>query len=234
MQREESERFRRFGNRIGRSFVPFVALAQALQLAFPVPGVRWLTFELLVLGAIALVTSPWWWRRRLELSSTARFTMLAFLAMVAYAVLSLLLHPEPVVTAPGGGAVPRIYVLVPLLTAAAAMFAGVGMVLSAERVYRMRILAWGGLAALVVAFLGWPFQSAHRGYVRLATGQGGAAIIHVMFLIIVALGLAQYVRGRRPWLTAGLVFGGLAAVIATQSRVAVVNIGAWLALIAAG
>ncbi|SDL11521.1 O-Antigen ligase [Tessaracoccus oleiagri] len=233
-RQEESERFRRIGNRIGRSFIPFVALAQALQLAFPVPGARWLTFELIVLGAIALLTSPWWWRRRLELSPTARLTMAAFLALVAYGIVSLLLHPEPVVTAPGGGPVPKIFVLVPLLTAVAAMFAGVGMVLSAERAQRMRILAWGGLAALVVAFLGWPFQSAHRNYVRLATGQGGAAIIHVMFLIIVALGLAQYVRGRRPWLTAGLVFGGLAAVIATQSRGAIVNIGAWLSLIAAG
>ena len=231
---QESRRFRVVGNRIAWSFVPFVALAQALQLAFPVPGVRWLTFEVIVFGIIAAVTSPWWWRRRRELSPTARLAVLAFLVMLGYAVVSLLLHDPPEVVSPGGGPVPRVYVGVPILSSLFAMLSGVGFVLAAERGKRLKILTWGGLAAVVVAFAGWPIQSAYRGYVRLATGQGGAAIIHVMFLLIVAFGLAQFLRRSRPRLALGLVVGGLGAVIATQSRGAILNIGAWLALVAVG
>ena len=130
--------------------------------------------------------------------------------------------------------VPKRYVAVPLLSALFAMLSGVGFVLAAERHLRLRILAWGGMTALVVAFIGWPFQSAYRDYVRLATGQGGAAIIHVMFLLIVSFGLAQFLRGTRQRLALGSMVAGLGAIIATQSRAAVLSVGAWFALLAVG
>lgn len=229
-----SERFRVLGNRVAWAFVPFMALGQAIQVALPVPGLSWLSFEVVVFGIIAALTSPWWWRRRHELTPTARTAMVAFLGLLAYAVASLLLHPPPEVISQGGGPVPRIYVAVPLLSALFAMLGGVGFVLAAERHLRLRILSWGALASLVVAYVGWPFQAAYRDYVRLATGQGGAAIIHVLFLLIVAIGLAQFLRGKHRRLALVVVLGGLGAIIATQSRAAVISVGAWVLLLAVG
>ncbi len=234
MEQVANERFRSLGNRVAWGLVPFVGVCQALQLAFPVPGMPWLSFEVVILGIISAGTSPWWWSRRHELTDTARLAVTAFLAMLVYAFVSLLVRGEPLVTSAGGGVVPKRYVAVPLLSALFAMLSGVGFVLAAERHLRLRILAWGGMTALVVAFIGWPFQSAYRDYVRLATGQGGAAIIHVMFLLIVSFGLAQFLRGTRQRLALGSMVAGLGAIIATQSRAAVLSVGAWFALLAVG
>lgn len=230
----ETEQFRSRGNRIAWAFVPYVAGCQALQLAFPVPGMRWFTFEFFALLLIVCVTAPWWTRRWRELGATALVTAGAFLALVAYGLLSVLFHAPPVVRTPGGGVMPRYYEVVPLLSAAFTVVAGLGIVLAAERRLRLRILTVAGAAAVLVAFLGWPFQSAYRGYIRLATGQGGAAIIHVMFLLIMSLGLAQFVRGSRPRLAVAIVVASLGALVATQSRGAFINIAAWLGLIIAG
>ena len=233
---DETDAFRARGNRIAWAFVPYAAICQAVQLAFPVPvpGLHLVTFEFFALFLIVLVTFPWWSTRWRELGPVPLVVAGSFLAMIAYGLVSLALHDQPVVTTPVGGPVPRFAMVVPLLSAAMAMVAGFGIVLSAERRLRLRILTVAGAAALVVAFAGWPFQSAYRDYIRLATGQGGAAIIHVLFLLIVALGLAQFVRGSRPRLGLAIVVLGLGAVIATQSRGALINIAAWLALIALG
>ena len=232
--RVETEQFRLRGNRIAWAFVPYVAFCQAVQLAFPVPGMRWVTFEFFALILIVGVTAPWWTRRWRELPPTTLITAGAFLTLVAYGLVSLFLHPPPVVRAPGGGVMPRYYEVVPLLSAALTVVAGFGVVLTAERHLRLRILTVAGAAAVAVSYLGWPFQSAYRGYVRLATGQGGAAIIHVMFLLIMSLGLAQFVRGSRPRLGIAIVVGGLGALIATQSRGAFINVAAWVGLIVVG
>lgn len=232
--RVETQEFRSRGNLVAWAFVPYVAACQAIQLAFPVPGMRWFTFEFFALLLIVCVTSPWWRRRRRELSATALVTVGSFLLLVAYGLISLFLHAPPVVTTPGGGVMPRYYELIPLLSAGFTVVAGIGVVLSAERRLRLRILTAAGAASVAVAFVGWPFQSAHRGYIRLATGQGGAAIIHVMFLLIMSLGLAQFARGSRPRMGIALVVGGLGALIATQSRGAFINIAAWIGLIVVG
>lgn len=232
--RGESERFRAWGNRVAWAFVPYVAACQAVQLAFHVPGVPWLTFEVFALMLVVGVTSPWWARRWRELNKTSLGLAAAFSLMVLYGLGSLAFHGPAEVTGPDGGPVPRLYMLFPLLNAGMAMIAGYGVVLAAERKHRLRIFAWAGAAALLVAFVGWPFQSAYRGYVRLATGQGGAAIIHVVFLLIASLGLAQYIRGWRPKLSLAIALGGFGALLATQSRGALVNVGAWLALIVVG
>lgn len=114
------------------------------------------------------------------------------------------------------------------------MASGFGFVLAAERHVRLRILACAAAASLVVTFIGWPFQSMYRGYARLATGQGGAAIIHVAFLLMAALGLAQFLRGQRRRLNMAVVVFALVAIAATQSRGAILNVATWIALIALG
>lgn len=222
---------RTLGNKVAWGFVPFVALAQALQFAFPVPGVPWLTFDVIVYGIVAATTSPWWWPRRHELARPAQIAALAFVAIILYAFFSLLVRPEPIVPGPDGGPVPKMFIAVPLLSSLFAVAAGLGFVLSAERRLRLRILVAGGVAAIIVALVGWPFQAAYRGYTRLATGQGGAAIVHIIFLLIAALGLAQFLRGRRPRLSLAASAGGLLMLLATQSRGGFVTVALWLGII---
>lgn len=230
----DANRFRLRGNRVAWAFVPYLALCQALQLAFPVPGLHWVTFEFFALVLIVIVTSPWWMARWRDLGKPVLLVAGAFLALVVYGLVTLPFHGPAQITTPDGGPVPMHYLLMPLLDAALATVAGLGIILCAEPRQRLRVLTAAGAASVLVAFVGWPFQSAYRGYIRLATGQGGAAIIHVMFLLIVALGLASYLRGSRKWLSLAVVVAGMGAVLATQSRGALINVAAWVALLLLG
>lgn len=230
----DPERFRILGNRIAWAFVPYVAICQAVQLAFPIPGARWMTFEVIALLLIVTVTSPWWWRRRHELGRATRLALVGFTALIAYALVTLAVRDAPLTSVDDGDLVPKIYIAVPLLTAVLTMLAGIGIVLTAERRQRLKIMAAAGASSLLVAFVGWPFQSAYRGYVRLATGQGGAAIIHVMFLLIAAFALAYALKQERARFSYLVVLGALFAILATQSRGAILDVGAWVVLVALG
>ncbi len=231
----ESAGFRRTGNWVAWLFVPFVAVAQAVTLVFPVPGARWLTYELLALALLAALTSPWLWRRRFELSRPFRLMLVSFTGYVAYALLSILVRPLPVILYKELEVeVPALYIVVPLATALAAMLAGTGLVLAAESTLRLRILAHGGGAAVLVAFLMWPYHSEDTFSWRLATGQGGAAVIHVMFLLIAALALACYVSGIRRRLFMAVAVGAAVGILATQSRGAIITVALWLLLVLLG
>ena len=84
-------------------------------------------------------------------------------------------------------------------TAWVAMLAGVGLVLAADRGRRLRVLTVAAATALVSAFAAWPLHAAATRSIRFSTGQGGAAVIHVVLLLIAALGVACLLRvsGRR-------------------------------------
>ncbi len=223
------------GNRVAWAFVPYLALCQAVQLAYRVPVLRFPTFELIALIILSALTAPWWARRGRELGRAALILVGAFTVVVVYGIVALPFHGPAQATTPGGGPVPLRFLLVPLLNAGLSMVTGLGMVLSAQRHLRLRIVAWAGAASLVVAFAGWPFQSAYRHSVRLATGQGGAAVVHVIFLLLVALGLAEFLRrGGSRKLGLALIGGGMVALLATQSRGGMVAVVAFIALIVVG
>ena len=230
---EETERFRSLGNRVAWLFVPYVALGQAAQAAFPIPGLTAFTFEFFLLLATAILTSPWWVRRWRDLGPTALAVFGAFAVILLYAAISLLVHPPPHIYFHDVD-VSRGFVAMPMGVALFAMLSGAGFILAAERHLRLRVLATAGAASLLVAFVGWPFQSAYRGYARLATGQGGAAIIHVMFLLIATFGLAQFLRGQWPRLGLAVTMLSLVGIAATQSRGAILNVAAWVGLVALG
>lgn len=230
-----NEEFIRRGNRVAWAFVPYLALCQAVQLAYRVPGARFLTFELIALLVLALVTAPWWLGRRHELGKATGWLVASFLAVVVYGIVALPFHAPAVVTTAGGGVVPLQYLVVPLLNAGLATLTGLGMILAAEPRLRLRIIAAAGAASLVVAFIGWPFQSQYRRSIRLATGQGGAAVVHVIFLLLIAVGLAEFLRrGGNRKLGIGLMLGAMIATLATQSRGALLTLGAFVVLLALG
>ena len=233
MQEVEHEVFIRRGNRVAWAFVPYLALCQAVQLAFPVPGARFLTFGLVALIVWTSVTAPWWLGRWRELGRAAWWLVGAFLAVVTYGIVALPFHAQAVATTAGGGVVPLHYLVVPLLNAGLSTLTGLGVVLAAERRLRLRIIASAGAAALVVAFIGWPFQSQYRRSTRLATGQGGAAVVHVIFLLLIAVGLTEFLRpGGNRKLGIGLTLGAMVATLATQSRGALLTLGAFVVLLA--
>ena len=91
------------------------------------------------------------------------------------------------------------FLVAPLVTAWVAMLAGVGLVLAADRGRRLRVLTVAAATALVSAFAAWPLHAAATRSIRFSTGQGGAAVIHVVLLLIAALGVACLLRvsGRR-------------------------------------
>lgn len=238
----ETDRFRTLGNRVSWLLVPYVAVAQfatlgtpVVKLVYPAIGITWLTYEAVVLLVLAAVSAPWLVRRRRELGRFAGFAMLAFTALVAYAAASAIVRPDPHVQInEEHWDVATPFLVAPLVTAWVAMLAGVGLVLAADRGRRLRVLTVAAATALVSAFAAWPLHAAATRSIRFSTGQGGAAVIHVVLLLIAALGVACLLRvsGRRDrGFGLALVGAALVGIVATQSRGALITLGVWAVLL---
>jgi hypothetical protein len=239
------ERSTALGNAVSWLLVPYVAVAQfatlgtpIVKLVYPAVGVTWLTYEAVVLLVLAAASAPWLWRRRGELDRTAGFAMLAFTALVLYAAASAVVRPDPHVQInEEHWDVATPFLVAPLVTAWLAMIAGVGLVLAAERGRRLKVLTVAAATALVCAFAAWPLHAAATRSIRFSTGQGGAAVVHVMLLLIAALGVACLLRvsGRRDrGLSLALVGAALVGIVATQSRGALITLGVWAVLLLLG
>src|SRR5699024_4482127 len=109
-------------------------------------------------------------------------------------------------------------VVVPLLTSALSLTAGLGLVIAAQARLRPLIVMSASTAMLAVGFLAWPRQAAiHRSW-RFATGMAGSATLHVVMLLVAAFGVGcVLVRYRPRW---GLVLAAAASVglLLTGSR----------------
>lgn len=241
----ETDRFRTLGNRVSWLLVPYVAVAQfatlgtpVVKLVYPAIGITWLTYEAVVLLVLAAVSAPWLVRRRRELGRFAGFAMLAFTALVAYAAASAIVRPDPHVQInEEHWDVATPFLVAPLVTAWVAMLAGVGLVLAADRGRRLRVLTVAAATALVSAFAAWPLHAAATRSIRFSTGQGGAAVVHVVLLLIAALGVACLLRvsGRRDrGFGLALVGAALVGIVATQSRGALITLGVWAVLLLLG
>ena len=241
----ETDRFRTLGNRVSWLLVPYVAVAQfatlgtpIVKLVHPAVGITWLTYEAVVLLLLAAVSAPWLVRRRRELGRTAGFALLAFTALLLYAAVSAIVRPDPHVRInEEHWDVATPFLVAPLLTAWLAMCAAVGLVLAADRGRRLRVLAVAAATAIVCAFAAWPLHAAATRSIRFSTGQGGAAVIHVMLLLIAALGVACLLRvsGRRArGLSLALVGAALVGIVATQWGGALITLGVWAVLLLLG
>lgn len=223
----ESESFRRAGNAVAWCLAPVLAAMQLVGLRRTVPGVDWLQLEGLLLVAVVVVTVPWAWRRRGEISRWGWLAVASFAALVAYSAVSVLAGGQPVVHTSADFVVPRAWTLAPPVLGFLSMVAGIGALLSAEARVRPRILLASGVALLFAGIASWPRQAdVHRSW-RFATAMAGSATIHVALLLVAGIGLAARTAGRsRAW---GMgVFGvAVAAILATQSRAGLLALAAW-------
>lgn len=230
----ESEAFRRTGNQISWLLVPLLAGMQLVGLRRSLPFLSGVSAALVVFVGLTVLTAPWWWRRRGELGRWGSALAVFFLAAVAYALVSVAVHPAPVVHTSEDFVVETRWLVIPLLTAAAALFAGMGLVLAAEPKRRLPVLLAGCAAMAVTAVVAWPKQAAiHRSW-RFATAMGGSATIHVAMLLASALGLACVVHGLHRRVGWAVALACLAGLIVTGSRAALLMLAAWLVILAAG
>lgn len=231
---EAPELFRRLGNVVGWCLVPLAVLQQVVWLRRPVQlGPVTPTLESLLLTLIAVVTAPWWWTRWRTLGRLGGTLVGCFLALVAYSLVTVATHAEPRIELSGGMDVARAWVVIPLLTSAVTTLSALGLVLAAEPHLRPRILASAGAALVVAGFAVWPREVGVHLSPRLATAMGGSATVHVVFLLVAAMGLGIALAGRR--LVGGaLCLGGVLALVATMSRGGLLALVAWGVLLAVG
>lgn len=230
----ESESFRRTGNRISWLLVPLLGGMQLVGLRRSLDDLGGVSAALVVFVALAVLTSPWWWRRRGELGRWGFMLVAFFLAIVGCALISIAAHPAPVVHTSEDFVVQARWVVIPWLTAPAALFAGMGLVLSAEATRRLSVMLAGCAAMVVAAVVDWPRQAAIHGSWRFATAMGGSATIHVAMLLAAALGLAHALRGPRARLGWAVAVLSMASLVATGSRAALLMLVTWLVILAAG
>lgn len=230
----ESEGFRRLGNRISWLLVPLLGAMQFIGLRRSLTALAGVSASFVIFLALALLTAPWWWRRRRELGRWGASLAALFLVIVGYSLISVMTHSAPVVHTSTDFVVETRWLVIPLLTAAAAMFAGIGLVLASEPTRRLMVVLIGCAVMAISAVVDWPRQASIHGSWRFATAMGGSATIHVAMLLAATLGLACVVSGqhrRLGWSVAAICMAGL---VATGSRAALLTLAAWVLILVAG
>ncbi len=193
----DDDRFSRWGNRLSWLLVPLAAGMQLVWLRRPITvGGVTMTLELPLFGLLALIAAPWAWVRIRTMDRCVQVLAGAFAALVAYALATIAWHASPVVETSLFTTVPKTYLVVPLVTALAAMAAGLGLALAADRRRLPVVLTWSAAALLGAGLVAWPRQAPVHRSVRLATALGGSATIHLVFLLVAAVGLGWYLRSR--------------------------------------
>lgn len=230
----DEARFVRIGNGLAWCLVPLAGLMQLVGLRRPVPGFEWLSVELLGFTLIMLATLPWLWRRRGELSRWGWLLMGAFVALIGYALLSVLVNPVPQVTTSEVFDVSRTWVVLPFLTGLVTMGAAVGLVLAAEARLRLTIVATACAVLLVTAVISWPRQAAIHRSERLATAMAGSATVHAVLLLVAAFAFGLFLDRWHP--RVALVLGGFATLglLATESRAGLLALASWVILVVIG
>ena len=128
------DRFSRWGNRLSWLLVPLAAGMQLVWLRRPITvGGVTMTLELPLFGLLALIAAPWAWARIRTMDRCVQVLAGAFAALVAYALATIAWHASPVVETSLFTTVPKTYLVVPLVTALAAMAAGLGLALAPGR-----------------------------------------------------------------------------------------------------
>ncbi|AMS06045.1 hypothetical protein AXH35_11990 [Acidipropionibacterium acidipropionici] len=140
-------------------------------------------------------------------------------ALMACSLVSAAVTPLPRVSYV---TVPRAYLVVPTLTAAATLLLGAAVVRVLPDQPVHRVLWWPAALTLACAFAQWPRSAVVHGSPRLATGMGGSAVVHVPLLLATGVALAAFLAGWRRWWSLGLTVIGVAAVVLTGSRSGVV------------
>ena len=128
--------------------------------------------------------------------------------------------------------VPRDIILLPLLNAMFAMWAGFVVMAVTPRMGRLRLLWWMSLILVPLSVAGWLRVSITKGAVepRLWTQMGGSAVYPVVLILALGVALAGFLNHFRPRVSLWMAVIHLVLVLLTGSRGGLLMIGVLLVL----
>lgn len=222
----------RFATLVAWLLVPVLVLTQFVDLRIGRHGrpENWSAF-LVGFAVMAAVCLPWLLRRR-ALPRLAWLAFGSFALLLAWAWLRASQVPPPRIL------VPRVVVghdvvYLPLATATVTFLAAWGWASAVPRRLVDQMLWWGAMTLAVTTPLAAARTGLAKHQVRLATGMGGSAAVHVVLLLAAAVLLASALHGHRTrasWAGGVLL---LLADVATGSRAGLLCLGVFALLVMA-
>lgn len=213
---------------LGWALLPALLVMQFFDLRRGLLGPDW-TWSAFLLGYALVVALglPLAWGALKDLRRPGWVGVGAFTAVLMYAAVSALVSGESLVTSrttpyavpPDTWTHPMLaHRLVPLLTAWLTMAAGVVVVVLIPPAQRVARLWWAGWLLIVSSLAVWPRAVGVHDSPRLATGMGGSATIHLVFLLCTGLFLGAAWQGhRRRWSLVGAA-ASILCLLLTGSR----------------
>lgn len=217
-----------------------VAVANLVDLRRGLWGPPWLISSYLVVELLVILAcGPAAWSVRRTLGVSARWMVGSGTALGLWALLSAVTCPRPTV---GSVVVPRPFLVMPALTCLTTIAAALAVVMAihsgstrtgptgntrpAGTMLSAQGLWWPSVVMICAALLQWPRAVKVHGSMRLATGMGGSAVIHVALLLACAVTVANAMNPLdRTWRrrVSGAFAGvGALAIVATGSRAGLV------------
>ena len=228
---------------LGWALLPALVVMQFFDLRRGLLGPDW-TWSAFLIGyaLIVLLGVPLVRHQLRELPRPVWTGMAAFTAVLLYATVSALVSGEPLVTSrttpaatpPDAWTAPHlVHRLVPLLTAWLTMAAAVVTLLLIPAAQRLSRLWWAGWVLVLTSLVAWPRAVLVHDSPRPATGMGGSATIHLVFLLCAGLFLGAALAGhRRRWSLAGALASVLCVVL-TGSRAGALTLAVLVVLLLA-
>lgn len=180
----------------------------------------WLWNSYLIVYLVgAVVCLALWPRPTTRLAKPGRIMAVSAAALMVYALISSTLTPRPYVSYI---TVPRPYLVVPILTALATLLVAWALLRALPDQPLHRVLWWPAAATIVCSYLQWPRSAGVHDSLRLATGMGGSAVVHVPLLLAAGVTMSAALAGWRRWWSLVLSALGAVAVVLTGSRAGVI------------
>jgi len=217
---------------LGWSLVLLMTGAQFVDLRHGITRPWVVSAQLLVCGAALLVAAPAAYRqvrmrrqagtpRGGALTRTGWILCGGFTLIEAWALVSSLVAPQAVIKQ---GVVPRVYQVMPVVTGWVTMAAVLVVLLAIGQQGRARYVPLAAVGLLLGALADWPVQVPIHRSMRVASGMGGSAVIHVALALAaaVAIDAGRRTTGRVRVLFLGTGALGAMLMVLTVSRAAVV------------
>ena len=235
------QRWRELGNLV---LLPALVVMQVFDLRRAVVGPGWVYSSYLIgFSLVVIVGLPMVWPALRRIPRPLWIILAAFAALLAYAAMTVWVSgPEtwPIhqrTYAEGKPLPPGVrpqqwdHRMVPLLTALVTMLAAVVVVLLVQARRRAWVMWWAAWVLLVTSLLGWPRAMAAHDSPRLASGMGGSAVLHVVFLLVLGLFLGAAAQGLRRWWSLAGAAVALGCVLLTGSRAGLVTLAVFAVLV---